>query len=212
MQRASKKITLLKSGTSQEHSMYMMPEGCPLVTSTGESVIRDGKCFVWHPHMHIKNGIPHPFVADAEAVKVLVNGDFQVASRVTHNVPYFGHVIQLKPGLPAGDDEETEWAAEDPSPEAAEEIPENDTIYSPSEGGNEIDAAELPKESAVEVADGEIGDGEEEQKILESDEVRAEHCLHHLPKAKNCPICTNAKMLYVPARKFANQSELRMTA
>ena len=68
-----------------------------------------------------------------------------------------------------------------------------------------------PAEGAPEdnILEDEIGDGQDEQKIFDSDEVRAEHVLHHLPKDKNCPICTNAKMLHVPPRKFANQSELR---
>lgn len=35
------------------------------------------------------------------------------------------------------------------------------------------------------------------------------HELTHLPKSKHCPVCTRAKMLFVPARKIANQSEQR---
>ena len=149
--------------------MYMMPEGCPLVTSTGESVIRDGKCFVWHPHMHVKNGIPHPFVADAEAVKIQVTGDCQVASRVTHNVPYFRHVVKLKPGMPGGEEEPPSPTDEPLSP-TEEPEPSVHEAEEPEPGLLEVEEPG-PTEEAPENCnlDGEIGDGQDEQKTLDSD-------------------------------------------
>ena len=105
--------------------------------------------------------------------------------------------------LPLSPTDELPFPAEEPEPsEPAAEEPELNLLEDEEPGP----AEEAPENRDLE---GEIGDGQDEQKTLDSDEVRAEHILHHLPKDKNCPICNAAKMLHVPARKFANQSELR---
>ena len=170
MQPASKTITLLKTSTFQEHSYVHDARRVPARDVHGGLL-----CVASAHAREERNGIPHPFVADAEAVQIQVNGDCQVASRVTHNVPYFRHVVKLKPGMPGGEEEPPSPTDEPPSP-TEEPEPSVHEAEEPEPGLLEVEepgpAEEAPENCNLDV---EIGDGQDEQKILDSDEVSRTH-------------------------------------
>ena len=73
---------------------------------------------------------------------------------------------------------------------------------------------EAESERAKAVEDGTLSSGadlwvSQEDGSLYKHSLCSIHYLTHLPKDLNCPICERAKMFYAPARKLANQSEIR---
>ena len=112
-----------------------------------------------------------------------VDGPRLDAHRVEHHVPVFRISAEFVPGLPS--------VPALPSPYCA-----------PSGGGIRLlcllttPAPEGPQE------EGATDDG------LAEIALSPEHCLTHLPKSKNCPICVQAKLYEAPHRRRPNQREV----
>ena len=134
--------------------------------------------FVWPSH-----SVPF-LVPPTSHLSLDVDGTPLDVHRVEHHVPVFRISAELVPGLPS--------VPALPSPSCA-----------PSGGGDtpvvSVDHSKAPE--------GPQEEGATDSELAEI-ALSPEHCLTHLPKSKNCPICIQAKLYEAPHRRRPNQREV----
>ncbi|MCP4861767.1 MAG: hypothetical protein GY902_11035, partial [Planctomycetes bacterium] len=137
----------VQSDLTGSENLYLLSKSCPLVSSQGQTVLKERKPYVWHPDLN--DGKPM-FFTDPAAVEITIKDHSKVhsASRVTNYTPYFVETISFSNGMVGGVDGEVDEVPDDL------EMSSCDEEESPA-----ADAQASPSESTKKVADG-AGDGE----------------------------------------------------
>ncbi|MCP4860272.1 MAG: hypothetical protein GY902_03405, partial [Planctomycetes bacterium] len=167
------------SDLTGSENLYLLSKTCPLVSSQGQTVLKERKPYIWHPDLN--DGKPM-FFADASAVEIKIKDQSKVqsATRVTNYTPYFLEQITFSNGMvgEAEDDagavdedfdyEQTSAEEDDPAADARESSPEVPKGKATNKGTR---AANAPVASEVADAAKGSGDGEVDPSVYPEGEL-----------------------------------------